>query len=53
MALPTSIRLEWKALQGTNILCDYIPVNYSRKKFYNIWPWTNKLCRNKFYENAC
>ncbi len=35
LALPTNIRLGWKGLPGTNT------VNYVRKKFYIIGPWSD------------
>ncbi len=45
MILLSSNRLDWKGLPGAKTLAYYEHstfVNYGRKKFYNIGPWSNR-----------
>jgi hypothetical protein len=39
-ALPINSRLSWTSVQGTSLLRKF--VNYDRKRFYNIGPWTQR-----------
>ncbi len=43
LALPTNITLGWKinvVEKHSSLLRKF--VNYGRKKFYNIWPWSSQ-----------